>query len=426
MDKRFTRRDFIRTGTAAGVAAGLGSFARSQEGAQPMRLGFIGTGGRGTYLLGLALGHPEVEVPALCDINEANLNNAIALVRDKRGAAPEGYSAGPTDYRRLLERDDLEGVVVATPQNLHGPMAIDALHAGKHVLSEVSAAMELEHCWGLVRAQRESGKVYMLSENCCYYRQNMAVLNMVQQGLFGDLTVAECGYVHDCRALMFNGDGSLTWRGEALARDYIGNLYPTHAIGPVAQWLGINHGDRFESLVSFMTPERSITRYAAQRFGADSAAAKVPYACGDSTTTLLRTSKGVVVEIRYDVVSPRPVLSTTYCTLQGTTASWDDRDAVERIWVEGRSPEHTWKPAAPYVQEFDHQLWREFGETASSAGHGGCDWFMVPQFLEAVRAGGPAPIDAVDAATWSAIIPLSAASIRAGGPVEFPDFAAGA
>jgi len=425
MGNRLNRRDFLRAGGAAGVLASFGARAAAQEPPGSLRLAVIGVGGRGTHLLGIALASDTVQVPALCDINEANLNRAIGIVREARGNDPAGYSAGPTDYRRLLERDDVDAVLVATPMQLHGQMAIDSLRAGKHVWSEVAAAMTLDECWGLVQAEKESGKLYMLSENCCYYRQNMAVLTMAQQGVFGDLTYAECGYVHDCRPLMFRGDGSLTWRGE-LARDYMGNLYPTHSLGPVAQWLGINRGDRLESLVACTTKQASLERYAAQRFGADSEAAKVRFAVGDSTTTLIRTANGAVIDLRYDTSSARPHPSTTYFTLQGTTASYQDDGRQQSIWVDGRTEKYEWEPSGAYAAEYDHGLWKQYGQQAAQSGHGGADFFVAQQFVEAVLAGGPSPINAADAAAWSSIIPLSAASIKSGGaPQEIPDFTEG-
>jgi predicted dehydrogenase len=422
-----TRRDFLRLGAAAGAAAALGRTAWGEEAKKTIRLGFIGVGGRGTYLLQLALGFEGVEVPAVCDINEAHLNRALDLVEKARGRRPAGFSAGPTDYRRLLERADVDAVLIATPMQLHGPMSIDSLHAGKHVLSEVAAAMTLDECWGLVEAAEQSGKTYMLAENCCYYRQNLMALRMVQEGVFGEsLTYAECGYVHDCRPLAFNGDGSLTWRGE-LARDYFGNLYPTHAIGPVSQWLGINRGDRFVSLSASASPQTGLPRYAAQRFGADHPAAKIPWAVGDTTTVLLRTAKGAVIDLRYDTCSARPHPSTTYFTLQGTTASYQDDGMGRRVWIEGRSKEYAWEPADNYLAEYDHPKWVQGQAEAQKTGHGGADYFPVTEFLAALRTGRPAPIDAGDAAAWSAIIPLSAASLRAGGaPQEFPDFTRGA
>lgn len=423
MDNSLSRRDFFRVGLGAGIAVNLAKSAFTAEVVKPVRVGFIGVGGRGTYLLRLILNVPGVEVPAICDINEAHLNRAQTVVQEARGSRPAGYCGSPTEYRRMLDRDDLDAVVIATPMQLHAVMSVDALRAGKDALSEVAAACTLEECWALVEAVEQTKKLYMLSENCCYYRPSMTILNMVEQGVFGDLTYAECGYVHDCRAINFNSDGSLTWRGE-LARDFIGNLYPTHSLGPVAQWMGINRHDRLVSLVSMSTRQASIERYAAMRFAKNSPATKVKFAVGDSTTTLIETAKGAVIDLRYDTASARPHPSTTYYSLQGLKASYaSDGD---RIWIEGVSKGYDWEPLGKYAEKYEHPKWKRWHEEAEKTAHGGADFFIVREFVEAVRAGGPSPIDVYDAVTWSCIMPLSAESIRGGGKlIEIPDFTRG-
>jgi hypothetical protein len=257
-------------------------------------------------------------------------------------------------------------------------MAADALRSGKHVLSEVAAAVTLEGCWEIVKASEESRKIYMLAENVCYYQSNLMIFEMIRKGLFGDLTYAECGYVHDCRGLLFNADGSLTWRGE-LARDMKGNWYPTHSLGPVAQWLGINRGDRLVSLVSSSSREAGVTYYAGKRFGKDRMAG-MKFA-GDSNNTLIRTAKGRLIDLRFDVTSARPVRSTTYFTLQGVTASYDDRDGNMKIWVKGRSKAHTWEPTLTYDKEFEPALWKKWADAAKRTGHGGADFFVISEFF---------------------------------------------
>jgi predicted dehydrogenase len=423
MPQRMRRREFLRLGAAFGLI-GLTRRGRAAEGeAKPVRLGIIGVGARGTSLLQVAL-DAGVAVPALCDINEAALARGIELAAKARdGKRPEGYSKGPKDYQRMLTRDDLDAVLVATPMPLHAAMSVDALRAGKHVLSEVAAAMTLDDCWALVRAAEETRKVYMLAENCCYWYHVMLILNLVQKGLFGDLTFAECGYVHDCRELGFQPDGSLTWRGE-LARDRVGNLYPTHSLGPVAQWLGINRGDRLISLVAMDTRPAAFQDWTARRLPEGHPGRQVRFRAGDSTTVLLRTANGAMIDLRYDIVSARPHPTTTYYSLQGLRASYDSRS--QSIWVDGRTKDYRWEPLDGYMKEFEHPLWTQFGAKARSTGHDGADFFPMHQFLQAVRTGGPPPIDAADAAAWSSIIPLSAQSLAEGGkPQEVPDFTNG-
>ncbi len=429
MREGIDRRELLRLGAAAGLAMGLRSAVLAEDKKDAVRLGVIGVGGRGTHLLRLALA-AGVEVPALCDIDEAHLNRGLEIVEKARQRRrPIGYSKGPTDYRRMLGRDDLDAVIVATPMQDHAVMSIDALRAGKHVLSEVAAAITLDECWGLVRAVQETGKLYMLSENCCYWEHVMAVGNMVRQGLFGDLTFAECGYVHDCRALAFKGDGTLTWRGE-LSRDHFGNLYPTHQFGPVARWLGINRGDRMVSLAAMATKRAAMSHYVNSRFPEGHPARKIEFKATDSTTVLIRTAKGALIDVRYDTKSARPHPTTVYYSLQGLKASYDSRigpdPRIGSVWMEGGSGRREWKPLSDYLSEYEDPLWAKWRKEAEGSGHGGADFFCVRSFLRAVQSGGPSPIDVYDASAWSAIIPLSAKSIAEGStPQEVPDFTEG-
>jgi predicted dehydrogenase len=423
MSDSINRRHFLQAGAAAGLAVGLVQSGSAQPSGKALRIGVIGVGSRGTHLMRLALS-TGAEVPAVCDIDEANLQRAIGVVEKANGGhKPVGYSQGPKDYQRMLRRDDLDGVIIGTPMQVHASMAVDALQAGKHVLSEVAAAMTVDDCWTLVRAAEQTSRLYMLSENCCYYELAMAVQNMIRAGLFGELTYAETGYVHDCRSLLFKADGSLNWRGE-MARDFAGNLYPTHSLGPVARWLGINRGDRFVSLVAGCTGQKSIRDFVEKKFPKGHAARAIRFKVADSTSVLIRTAKGALVDLRYDTYSSRPVVSTTYYNLQGVKASLESR--TKSIWVEGRTKGHQWEPVDPYLKEFEDDLWKKSRAQATGSGHGGIDYFAVGQFLDAARRGGPSPVDVYDAATWSAVIPLSAQSLAQGGSeVPFPDFTQG-
>ncbi len=390
---------------------------------QPVRLGVIGVGHRGTSLLRVCLTIPGVAVTAVNDLEETKVARAVDYVQGAGQAKPAIFAGDARAYLRLLDRNDVDAVLIGTPEPLHAPMAVDALLAGKHVLSEVAAATTLADCWRLVRTVEQTRRVYMMAENCCYYRTNLLVGNLVRAGLFGELTYGECGYVHEVRRLFFTPDGKLTWRGELSS--WRANWYPTHALGPVAQWMGIHRGDRLDAIVSMATSSASMDAYVARQFPPDSPARGRRFG-GDSITSLIRTAKQRVIEIRFDVSSPRPHPSTTYFTLQGTAGSYRDAEGEQRIWIEQRSPRYAWEPLTPYAAEFDHELWRRHAAEAGKTGHGGSDYLMLRDFFEAVRSGRPSPVDVYDAAAWSAVIPLSEASVQAGGaPQAFPDFTSG-
>jgi predicted dehydrogenase len=413
----------LRITAAAGLATGLSSVGVGQTASKPIRIGMVGTGSRGTGLLSIAVA-AGVEVPALCDIDPAALNNAVELVaRARNGRRPVGYSNGPKDYQRMLQRDDLDAVIVAPPIQWHAAVSTDALKAGKHVLSEVAPAVTIDECWDLVRTTEATGKLYMLAENCCYYDDVMMLRNIVGKGLFGDLTYAECGYVHDCRTLLFKANGELTWRGE-LARDCTGAWYPTHQLGPVAQWLGINRGDRLVSLMAASTGNASLRNYVDTKFPAGHPARSIKFKGADSVSVLIHTARGALIDLRFDTCSSRPVTSTTYFSLQGTKGSYESR--TNNIYIEGRSPHETWEPVSKYAKEFEAPLWRESRNKAAATSHGGADYFTISEFIKMVQTGGPSPIDCYDAAAWGAILPLSAKSLAEGGKVqEIPDFTRG-
>lgn len=416
-----SRRGFLGSAGAAGVAAMAGRHALAAAGKpKPVRVAFIGVGSRGTGLLRQMLRLEGVEAPAICDINADHLDRAVEIVKQARGNTAAGFSKGPYDYRRMLERDDFDAVLIATPAVLHAEMAVDSLVAGKHVASEVPAAYTVDECWALVRAKEKTGKRYMLLENYTYAQSRMMVGNMVRAGVFGDCYYAECSYIHDCRNLRFQSDGTLTWRGES-KRDMYGNLYPTHALGPVAKWLGLNRGDRMVSLVSQMSKPAAVHDYAVSRFGPDSKAAQIDFKAGDHSLTLIKTAKGRLIAVFYDSDSPRP--ASIFYLVQGTQGVYDSRSG---IYIDGKSPEHTWEPAENYAGEYDHELWKTTGKEAAKSGHGGGDYLELLEFVAAVREDREPYIDVYDAASWSSVVELSARSIDAGGGrMEIPDFTGG-
>lgn len=391
-----------------------------------MSLGIIGAGNRGTSLLRTLLARPDVTVPAICEINEANLARGQALVEKLGSKRPEGYSRGVEDYRRLLDRKDLDAVIIATPWELHAPMAVAAMKAGKYVGLEVPAALTVEECWQLVDTSEQTRVPCMMLENVCYFRNVLMVLNMVRQGLLGELLHSEVGYQHYLRGHQFTKDGDLTWRG-AYAAAKNGNQYPTHPIGPAAWWMNINRGDRFAYLNSMSTVSRGPHLVAQERFGADHPSAKRKFAQGDVNTTMIRTENGLTITLYYNTQAPRPY--DLILGLQGTGGMYSG--TLDKVYVEGRSPktrsgEPAWEDSASYYERYEHPLWKRLNSAAASSGHGGSDYITLHEFVKAVRERTQTPIDVYDSVTWSVITPLSIQSAGSrSATVDFPDFTRG-
>jgi predicted dehydrogenase len=423
MSNYFQRRDFLKLAGAAGIS-------RSLAGAEkPVRIGMVGVGNRGTGLVKILLDVPGVEIHAICDINEEHLEKAQAIVEKSGRKRPEGYSSGPEDYRRLVARDDLDAIMTATPWELHTPVAVAAMKAGKYAATEVPAAISIEQCWELVNTSEQTGIPCMMLENDCFGRGALMALNLVEQGVLGELIHCEGGYDHDLRAELLR-NGQLSWRGmHAFRRN--ANLYPTHPIGPIAWWCGINRGDRFTHLTSMSSISRGLSHYAAKRYGPDNIYAKRQFADGDVNTSLIMTEKGVTVTLNHDTQLPRPYsdsgdtkIPLMVQRLQGTDGIFCG--SLEKIYIDGRSPEHKWEDTGPYYEQYDHFLWKALGEAARSSSHGGEDYVELHQFVRAVRNKIQTPVDVYDATTWSVIISLSEQSVASkSAAIDFPDFTRG-
>jgi predicted dehydrogenase len=416
---------YLESEDSAGGAAQASPAAK-----KVVRIGFVGVGRRGTGLVKNLLTLPGVEIRAICDINEANLGGAQAIVESAAHKRPEGYSKGVEDFRRMVAREDLDAVMTATPWNWHTPVCVAAMKAGKYAATEVPAAITLEQCWELVNTSEQTGIPCMLLENDCFGRGALMALNLVQQGVLGEIIHCEGGYEHDIRAWILR-NGELSWRAmQSLRRN--ADLYPTHPVGPISWWININRGNRFTYLVSMASKSRGRSHYIAKNFGANHPNAKRKFALGDIVTTLLNTENGATVTLCHDTSLPRPYsdsgstqIPLMVRRLEGTKGIFFG--SMEKIYVEDRSPKpHTWEDAAPYYKQYEHLLWKELGETARSSGHGGEDYVELHQFIRAVRNRIQTPVDVYDAATWSAIVPLSEQSIASGSkPVDFPDFTRG-
>jgi len=427
------RRDLLKAGAGAAAGMSLWPHMLSAEPSRPdskVRLGFIGVGGRGSWLLGLALQRDDTEIKAVCDVKAERVERARQMVKEARGDMPRGFAEGEEDFLNLVERDDVDAVVIATPWLWHTPMAVAAMKDGKRVGVEVPAAVTVQECWDLVNTSEQTDIPCMIMENVCYRRDVMAVLNLVRQEMFGELMHCHCGYQHDLREVKFNpgaefgpgANGEAEWRTEHSIRRN-GDIYPTHGAGPMAKMLNINSGNLFTTLTSTATKTRGLHEYIVAVGGEHHPNANVRFKLGDIVTTVIQCAGGETVVVSHDTNLPRPY--SLAFRVQGTKGLWMNDGST--IYIEGTSPEpHRWEPFEPYQQQYDHPLWRRYEDRAAGSGHGGMDFFVMHAFIESAKRGVEPPIDVYDAAAWSVISPLSEQSIALGSaPVKFPDFTRG-
>lgn len=431
------RRDFVKQGAIgmAGLTV-LPSGALFARGAGMVKLGYIGVGLRGRSHISEGLLRDDVEIVAICDVQESSLKYCRQQFVKANKKLPAEYTGGLDAYKKLLERKDIDAVIIATPWQFHKSQAIDAMRAGKYVGCEVIAGISLEDHWDILKAYEETKMPYMTLENVCYRRDVMAVLNMVRQNLFGELVHCEGGYQHDLRGILFNdgksfygkgGEYGPNTMGESQWRtqwniDRDGDIYPTHGAGPVMHYLDINHGNRFTNLVSFSSKSVGLNQYI-EKVSPGNKNAKIRFRNGDVTTTMINCANGETVMLSHDVHLPRPY--SLGFRVQGTGGIW--MDVANSIYIEGKSAkEDAWDKADTWLEKYDHPLWKKNERLAEGAGHGGMDWFVFNAFVMAVKERRQPPIDVYDSLTMSVITPLSEKSLKEGNaPQQFPDFTRG-
>ncbi|MFT3903749.1 MAG: Gfo/Idh/MocA family oxidoreductase [Niabella sp.] len=434
------RVEFIKNAgiaaAAVAVAPPLKSFARSV--ATKVKVAMVGVGERGLNHLSLLIRRDDVDIVAICDIDQKRISQCQDIFKKANKKQPDYYYDSPDAWKRMYEKKGIEAVVISTPWEFHRPQIIGALEAGiQYVATEVILGINLQDHWDVVRAaERYKGHVMML-ENVCYRRDVMAVLHMVRQGLFGELIHLQGGYQHDLRGVKFNDGKSAYGKGAEFGHEdgysesrwrtdhsvhRNGDLYPTHGVGPIAHYININRGNRFLSLNSFSPKARGLHKYVVDTGGPNHKNAKVNFKLGDVVTTQISCANGETVLLQHDTNLPRPY--SLGFRVQGTEGLW--MDVNNGVYIEGKSKPHQWDDAKIWLDKYDHPLWKKYSTDAAGAGHGGMDWFVVNSFIESAKRKLPTQMDVYDAATWSAITPLSEQSIALGNEtVEFPDFTGG-
>ncbi len=434
-----SRRDFVKTSTLLGAGLALApnmAFGMSNTSKEKLNVALIGVGLRGTNHLSNLLQRNDIHISAICDIDAKRIDICLDLLKKAGQTSPKTYGKDALDYRNLLEDASIDAVIISTPWLWHTRMAKDAMLAGKYTGVEVSAANTIEECWDLVNTHEQTGSHLMILENVNYRRDIMAVLNMVRQNVFGELLHFRCGYQHDLRFVKLNdgitpygkgvefgekGISESKWRTQhSLLRN--GDVYPTHGVGPIATMCNINKGNRFMSMTSHATKAVGLNKYIVDNGGADHPNAKLKFKQGDIITSTIETANGETIIVTHDCNSPRPY--SLGFRVQGSEGLWEVDGS--RIYIDGISEPHRWDEAKPWLEKYDHPLWKKYGEYAQGSGHGGMDFFVLNAFVESAKQNIAPPLDAYDAAAWSAITPLSELSIENNGePQNFPDFTRG-
>jgi hypothetical protein len=432
-----SRRGFLKLGTISAVGISLPANAMEEkksqnssmigvpfEKADPAKpypkIGIIGTGGRGTSLLGNLLA-ADARVVAICDVIPEHAQNAGALIEKSGQQAPALYTKSDHDYENLVARDDLDLVIVATPWNWHVPMAVASMKHGKHTAVEVPAATTIEDCWTLVDTSEATRRHCTMLENCCYGYNETLILRMIHAGLLGDMLYGEGAYLHDLREELFSAKGEGLWR-RAYHTRFTGNLYPTHGLGPVANYMGIERGDRFDYMVSMSSPQAGLDLYRQQHLKPDDPRMAERYITGDMNISLIKTAKGRTITVKHDVSNPH--VYDRVNQIAGTKGVF--YDYPPRIYIDGQPGDEAWTTLDGF-KEHQHPLWKNEGEIAQRVGgHGGMDFIMLYRLLQCMKEGLPPDMDVYDAASWSAPGPLSRASLALGSaPAKFPDFTRG-
>ncbi|MEN9548112.1 MAG: hypothetical protein RIR12_703 [Bacteroidota bacterium] len=402
-----------------------------------IKIVMVGVGLRGQNHLELLLTREDVEVTAICDIDKRMLESSQTLINKSGKKMPQIFTGDVYAWKKMLEQKEIDAIIISTPWEWHKQMIIGALEAGvKYVGTEVILGITLQDHWDVVQAAEKYNAHVCMLENVCYRRDVMAVLNMVRQGLFGELIHLQGGYQHDLREVKFN-DGTKAYGGgcemnekgwtEAKWRTQHsvhrnGDLYPTHGIGPIAHYININRGNRFVNLTSHASKARGLHQHVIKTCGADHPNANINFKLGDVVTTSISCANGETILLQHDTSLPRPY--SLGFRVQGTNGIW--MDVAKGIHIEGKSKAHQWDEAKIWFEKYDHPLWAKWSKEAQGSGHGGMDFYVLHMFIESVKRNLPPQMDVYDAAAWSAITPLSEQSIALGNEtVPFPDFTNG-
>lgn len=389
-----------------------------------LNIGIIGLGGRGYGLMdGVILHMDDIEIVGVCDTYRDRAQNAADKVEQVKGNKPFITQ----DYKELIASSEVEAVIVSSAWTGHIEIIIECMKAGKPVGTEVGGAYSIEECWQLIRAYEETGVPCMLLENCCYGREEMMAMNMVKQGIFGEIVHCSGGYQHDLREEIAFGNENRHYRLQNYIHRNCEN-YPTHELGPIAQILDINRGNRMVSLVSMASKAKGLNEYIKNKKSDDEALMHTEFAQGDVVTTMIKCARGETIVLTLDTTLPRAY--SRGFRVQGTKGMFMEDNMS--LFIDGEHNEYDfkwkeqWNNIEVYREKYEHPVWKKFMQDGVKGGHGGMDWLVLRAFFDCVEKNEEMPIDVYDIAAWMAISALSEQSIAMGGQVvAIPDFTNG-
>lgn len=439
------RRNFLKTlggvGAAITAATGLagaqgapgrasgakymGDFAAPKL--DKVKVAIIGVGARGSGHIVQLASIEGVEVVGICDLREDLVKKSEKRVSEK-GHTPKLYSGDDKAWLKMLAEVRPDAVFIATPWELHGPQAVAAMRAGAHAFVEIPIALTIEEMWAIVDASEQTGRHCMLMENVNYGPEELLYLNMVRQGVIGELLHGEAAYIHELRGQMEGGDTTGSWRTYHYSKRN-GNLYPCHGLGPVAQYMSLARTeDNFRRLVSFSSPAKGRALYAAKSDKLSKPEFKeLKFEGGDMNTSIIKTVLGRTVLVQWDETSPRPY--TRHNLIQGTKGTL--KGFPNGMAIEGMTKSyHSWTTSEEFnaiAEKYKHPLIKRVGDLAQKmGGHGGMDFLMLYRIIECLRNGEPLDQNVYEGCFWSSVAPLSEKSVKEDGmPQDFPDFTRG-
>lgn len=392
--------------------------------ATTLNIGVIGLGNRGMSLLeNCILPQPDVQVLAVCDSLENRCQKGVDAVIKVGQKAP----LSTTQYQDILKIPEIDAVIILASWESHINVACEAMKAGKYTAIEVAGAYSVEDCWRLVRTYEETQTECMLLENCCFGRDELLITNMVRQGLLGEIVHCQGGYRHDLREEVAFGRENCHYR----FRNYLNRNcenYPTHELGPIANILNINRGNRMLSLVSMASKAAGLHEYLLREKGIEYDATHFHFAQGDVVTTIIKCAHGETICLTLDTTLPRPYSRAFH--IQGTKGMYMEDNKSVFLDIQDNQYDFEWDKhwgnVESYRNQYEHPLWKSYLLEGIRGGHDGMDWLVFQSFFNAVRQKAPAPIDVYDAASWMCISCLSEQSISMGGvPLTIPDFTNG-